>query len=461
MKNRLHTLAAALAAAALTPAAWAQDIEQGVTVAERGGDWLTRWFFRGSSASTSGVNTDGLFMMIFWLSVFFFVVLMGLSAYWVVKYRRRPGVPAPRSPSHNTPLEVFWTVVPSSSLLVIFLLGFWGYMDKVVSPGDAIPLQVRGWKWGWEVTYPNGAKSNWLAKLDSRQVGLNEATGEPILAQSPLNYPIFVVPAGKAVRLQMHSDDVLHSFWIPDIRVKMDVMPNRYTGYGFTVPSLSPTPNEGELPDGSTYIYDDHWIFCAEYCGDQHAEMAAVLRVVEPDVYAEIIAGFAGGLDIPPTELGKAVWQSKCAVCHSIDGSTLVGPTWENKWGYEFQLSKGDFPGSFDDPLAWANYIRESIILPDVAYRQGFNGGMQSFDGQLSDAEINGVIAYIASLSDRGQDYAEQANAAWEAAGAENPGEGDADEAGDAATDPASDLNPDGTAGNAPLTTDGDSERGS
>ncbi len=130
------------------------------------GQGLSGFFFRSAGMNSAAIETDGLFMLIFWFSVFFFVLLMALMIYWCFfKYRRHPGVPIERSPSHNGPLEIFWTVVPSSALLVIFFLGLWTYTTRQVGSGDAIQLNLKGWKWGWAVTYPNGAESQWTMTL--------------------------------------------------------------------------------------------------------------------------------------------------------------------------------------------------------------------------------------------------------------------------------------------------------
>lgn len=192
------------------------------TLASSNQSWLTRLIFRSEAASDAAVFTDALFMMIFWFSVFFFVLLMGLMIYWTIKYRRRPGVPAPVSPHHNTPLEIIWTVVPSSGLLVIFVLGFWGYMEKVTPVSGALELKVDAWKWGWNITYPNGAES---------------PEAQP-LSEGDWDFPIFYVPEDTPVSLRMSSQDVIHAFWIPAFRTKMDVYPNRYTGFTFHTPRL-------------------------------------------------------------------------------------------------------------------------------------------------------------------------------------------------------------------------------
>jgi len=395
-----------------------------------GGGWLEQLIFRGPGSTEGAIETVGLFMLILAFSTFFFVLLVSLSIYWAIKYRRRPGVPAARSPSHNTPLEIFWTVVPSSSLLVIFLLGFWGYMDKIVPHGDALLLDVTGRKWAWSVTYPNGAESQWAEHLDERTLGTHPQTGETISARNVQPYPVFVVAEGQPYHLRMSSQDVIHSFWIPDFKVKMDVFPNRYTGYGFTAPMLGADASVSEI-DGRTYIHKDYWIFCAEYCGDNHAEMAAVLRVVSRADYQHILSN-VWTTDVPPVQLGQIVAQQKCATCHSTDGSGGVGPTWYQAWGNPVPLANGQTL-QLDGPDDWANYARESILQPQAKIHAGYGGTMPSFQGQLSDAQLNGILAYMASLSDAGQDYARRMTEAYEAGG-EAPAEGEPAGEADAAS---------------------------
>ncbi len=377
-----------------------------------GGFW-ENIFFRGGGNTATSAATDGLFMLIFWFGVFWFVLLSILWIYWAIKYRRRPGVPAEPSPSHNTLLEIIWTIVPSSALIVLFLLGFWTYMEKQVFPGDAIELRVSGWKWGWAITYPGGEESQWTVPLDEGNT-FNNGQG----------VPVFVVPEETNIALRMLSQDVLHAFWIPDFRVKMDLHPNRYTGYTFKTPKLKA---------GSAY--EDHWIFCAEYCGDLHSEMAAILRVVpkagSPTGYQEILASWNQG-DMTPVQLGQSVAAGRCYTCHSVDGSAMTGPTWQNLYGYEVPLQGG---GSV---LADENYLRESILVPGAKIHAGYANQMPSFQGLLSEAQVEGLIAYMKTLSDKYEPPAEgEAPADGEAAPAdgEAPADGDAPAEGDAPAD--------------------------
>lgn len=337
------------------------------------GEGLDGLIFRGRAMGGAAADTDALFMLIFWFSTFFFVLLMFLMVYWCFfKYRRRPGVPAPRSPSHNGPLEIFWTVVPSSGLLVIFLLGLWTYTDRQVAYAESINLSVKAWKWGWGVTYPNGAESQWNLQLD------------PGATQQ---VPVFVVPEDSEIALTMISQDVLHSFWIPDARVKMDVFPNRYSGYSFRT---------AKLAQGAEY--QDHWIFCAEYCGDLHSEMAAILRVVPYGEYVDITENQWAMGDLTPAEIGQRAFVSKCATCHSVDGSANIGPTWLGLFGSEVPLADGT------SVIADENYLRESILEPGAKLHAGFANQMPPFQGLLSDAQLEGLIAYMKSLGESAGD---------------------------------------------------------
>lgn len=328
------------------------------------GGAIEQAFFRTSGQNTQAVMTDGLFLLIFWFGVFFFVLLMGLMIFWVIKYRRRPGQAAPVSPAHNGPLEIFWTVVPSSALLVIFIAGFRGYLTKVVAPSDAIQLSVEGFKWDWNITYPNGEKSAYSLPMGTKQA-----------------VKIFVVPEDTPIQLLMQSRDVIHAFWVPDYRTKMDLYPNRYTTYTFRTEKL----RDGEE-------YRDHWIFCAEYCGDQHSEMYGIFRVVSKANYDLILSDWNTG-SLSCEELGQLVYKNNCISCHTVDGTKSIGPSWLGEYGITRALEGGG------EVLIDENYIRESILYPQAKRAAGFEGQiMTPFLGLLSDEEIQGVICYFKSL---------------------------------------------------------------
>lgn len=350
------------------------------------------WFGRGGqlggpAQSTMGAEIDSIYLFILWVMAISFVVLMAAMLYFVVVYRRRPGVAPPLSRSHNTPLEIAWTVVPTALMVPMFFWGFWSYASQVVAPANYEDITLTAGQWWWRWTYPNGAQSNLTAHVGAS------------------NVPVFLAPAGRPVRLRMSSMDVIHSFYVPDFRTKFDVFPNRYTAYWFETPPL----RSGET-------HRDHLVFCAEYCGDNHSEMAAVIRVVSPEEYAKTLEEWA--TPGTPLELGQRIFETTCAACHSIDGPRKIGPNWRNLYGYERQLSDGSVV------VADENYIRESILNPGAKVVAGYeNVQMNSFQGLLNADQINGLIVFLQSLSDRGPAPAPTDAPASDAAGQDGSGQ--------------------------------------
>ncbi|MBL4808672.1 MAG: c-type cytochrome [Phycisphaerales bacterium] len=369
------------------------------TLASANMSFFQKIIFGDHAGSEAGAWSDGLFMMITWFSIVCFVILMGLMVFWVIKYRRRPGVPAQPSPNHNIHLEILWTVVPSASMLVMFVLGVRGYAMKMVAPDAAMELKVDAWKWAWKVTYPNGAISPEVKFLSfkNNMAALEAGSTEPWMETKGLEYPVFYVPENTAVSLRMNSQDVIHSFWIPEFRTKMDVIPNRYTGYAFHTPKLRDSDMVLDTSSMMQIPGRDMWIFCAEYCGDEHSRMAATLRIVPQKTYDAKIKEWGTPKD--PIVLGKSLFNTMCKICHSADGTPSTGPTWASGngfgFGYEAALANGS-SAMRDD-----NYIRESILDPNAKIVTGYVPSMPSFQGQLNEDEIHGLIMYMQSLSDR------------------------------------------------------------
>ena len=363
------------------------------------------WFRSKPGAVYSG-DVDDLFMYIFWFSAFCFVVLMGLMVYWTVKYRRKPGAPLILSSSHNTALEIAWTVLPLLPLAFFFFKGFHGYVNGLVATGDAKEIVVKAKKWQWDLTYPNGGNSPEVATFSSNKSVkyVNGVTGKPEEVKpfgrtaDSANWgevSVFYIPAETNVRLRMSSDDVIHAFWIPDFRIKQDVMPNRYTSLWFRT---NPLPeNAAKLPNGQPY--EDHWIFCAEYCGTDHSKMMGILRVVPRDYFDKWVEAI--NQDTDPVSAGMKLWRRNCASCHSIDGTPSTGPSWKpdpaagTGWGTTIQLEKGGTTVLFDE-----NYVRESILEPQAKIHKGYgpNSAMNSFAGQLKDEQIENIITFMKSL---------------------------------------------------------------
>jgi len=313
----------------------------------------TGTFWMPQGASSIAGEVDALFYFIFWASVFFFLLVVGLSIYFIIKYRRREGrEEATSHVDYNLKLEVIWTAIPIILVVIVFFWGFNTYMKMQVVPRDAIEIKVTGRQWMWLFDYPNGSNS------------INE----------------LVVPVDQPVKLTMSSEDVIHSFYIPQFRIKQDVLPSRYTITWFEA------TNTGK--------YD---LYCAEFCGKGHSEMLATVKVVSQDQYAAFLegAGMEGGEGMSLEQVGKQVYTSRaCNTCHSIDGSPNVGPTFKDAYGHEVELSDGSTI-TVDE-----NYIRESILEPKAKVVKGFQSVMPTFQGLVSERQIDGVIAYLKSLSE-------------------------------------------------------------
>lgn len=291
---------------------------------------------------------DFVYMGIFWLSVVLFVAIVGSMSYFAWRYRYVPGRVTPHQ-THNTVLEIIWSVLPLLLCVGLFFWGLVGYLKYAVAPGEAMEIQVTAQKWQWAFEYPDGTRS------------LNEVH----------------VPANKPVRFVMTSVDVLHDFYVPDMRVKMDVIPNRYTMIWFT-----PT------------VVGEHVSTCAEYCGKGHSDMHAKVFVDTQADYDKWMA--TGGTEYqnyPPEEWGKIQWERKgCQTCHTVDGTRSKGPSWKGIFGKTEKLNNGTTV-QVDE-----NYLRESMLNPNAKVVDGFEAIMPTFQGLLRQNEMDGLIAYIKSL---------------------------------------------------------------
>ena len=356
-------------------------------------DWHTRLWFRDSASSFAG-ETDAVFYFIFYVSALFFVVLMWLMVYWAFKYRRKPGVAIQLSPSHNTPLEVVWTVIPTILLFVMFFWGFKGYLDKAVAPADAEVIQVTATKWNWAWEYPGGGKLFESEKIVDKDM------------------PVYALPMNRPVKFLMSSKDVIHSMFIPAFRMKRDVMPNRYTTQWVTSTGKpTHTMEESEpgkwrpipLDDNGAKITDPelakgrgYYLFCTEYCGDQHSQMMARIITLNEQDYQRWLGVTKDTSSVPLVALGEQLTKGAgCRACHSVDGSKGTGPSWKGIWGEKHQFTDGT------EFVVDENYVRESILEPAKHIRVGFTNQMPSFQGRFNDRELRAIITYLKSLNDQ------------------------------------------------------------
>ena len=299
-------------------------------------------------ASEFAGEIDWLFYFIFWVCVIFFMIIIGVMVGFVVKYRKRPGHMEPLpSPSHNTKLEILWSVLPSFLLVFMFVAGASGYFKQRVIPEGAYQTRVEASQFNWQFYTERGDETS----------DLHMVVNEPF-------------------KLVMESRDVLHSWFVPAFRQKMDVVPGRYSEVW-----VKPT---------KVGIFR---LYCTEYCGDGHSLM--VRNVIVHESWEDFDKATIW-LDEEHTDVqnGERLYKLNCAGCHSLDGSAKTGPSFLGKYGSDEQLETGAMQTVND------TYISESIIDPqkDIVSGYGPTSQMPSFRGKLSQKQITYIIEYMKTI---------------------------------------------------------------
>lgn len=322
-------------------------------------------------ASAEAGPIDTMFTAHFILISFLWSLVVVFVVYSLVVFRRQPDEEPDVEGDHfhgHTGLEVAWTIVP---LALVVAFGVWGatVLNEITEPEEGEMLVTAiGQQWVWQFRYP---------ELD------NALSSELVL---PVNQPI---------EMELFSLDVLHSFWVPQFRVKQDLLP---------------IPNPADLQDpineaNKRYLritpteVGEYKLLCAEICGAQHANMRAMVRVVsqsEFDAWAQELAA-SDISDLTAEERGE-VWYNQygCNACHSLDGTVLVGPSWQGLYGSESISVDGEAVISDEE------YLRNSILHPNDFVVEGYQPNVmpQNFGERFATDEQNLPIQDISIVED-------------------------------------------------------------
>jgi cytochrome c oxidase subunit II len=295
-------------------------------------------------ASSMAGQVDAIY--IFLLVVCGMVALLVFTCllYFAARYRSRAGVEAEQIDG-STPLELTWSIIPLCVFMVFFAWGALVFFKQRTPPRDATEVYVVAKQWMWKLEHAEGQRE------------INELH----------------VPVGRDVKLIMTSQDVIHSFYVPVFRMKQDVLPGRYTVAWF------------RATKPGTYH-----LFCAEYCGTQHSGMIGSIVVMEPAQYEAWMSGGPAG---PLSATGEKIFaELGCSTCHRSDAQGR-GPNLQGVFGKPVLLEDGR------TVVADENYVRECILDPGAKRVKGFQPIMPTFQGLVSEEQVNALVAYVKSLS--------------------------------------------------------------
>jgi len=297
-------------------------------------------------ASTFADRVDPMFYFLCVLSIFATVGLFAALCILAIMFRRKENEPRESHQLHAPMLEMIWTVVPFFIFIGVFVWGAKLYAEYLNAPAGTLDIDVIGKQWMWKAQHPSGVR-----EVNDLHV--------------PINQP---------VRLSLTSQDVIHNYALHAFRVKQDVVPGRFTYLWFEANKLG------------TYT-----IFCQQYCGTEHAQMAGHVTVMSQEDYAEWLAG---GPKKSPVEAGEFLFQQRgCVTCHSgLSGAR--GPDLKGVFGATGKMVDGE------DVVKDENYLQESILYSSKRIREGFTPLMPAYANQLTADDVNSLVAYIKSLDD-------------------------------------------------------------
>lgn len=297
------------------------------------------------SAGAYAARIDFLFICLLVIAFLTAGLVIFLLTFFATKYRHGSNADRSGSTTKTWRWEVGWT---TASLLIFVALAIWGasiYLRLYNPPPDALQIFIVGKQWMWKAQHPGGQRE------------INELH----------------VPVGQDIRLVMASQDVIHSFYIPALRIKQDVVPGRYETLWF----------RADRPGR-------YHIFCSEYCGTDHAHMGGWLTVMNLREFAEWLRS-EGGEGTLAAQGAQLFRQYGCSGCHE-PGGTVRAPQLEGLFGSPVPLSDGKVVVADD------RYIRDSILDPNAQVAAGYQPVMPTFAGEVSEDDLAKLVAYIQSI---------------------------------------------------------------
>lgn len=341
--------------------------------------YMSPWWL--TPIASNWQQMDDALLLTFIITGVAFVVINLFVAYALVRFRHREGVRA--SADHGSS-KLEWSLVIATSIGIIAMLapGLSVYAKLISPPADAMVFEVMGQQWQWHYRLPG--KDGKLGSTDVRHIGAANPFG--VNPDDPAGQDDLLVdgqemhvPLGRPVRVLLRAQDVLHDFYVPQFRTRMNMVPGMVTSFWFT-----PT------------VVGRYEVMCAQLCGVGHFNMRGQVVVDEAADYARWLAAqptFAATLAAPaePGRQGRLLAQSRgCTACHSVDGGAGAGPSWKGLYGKSETMTDGTAV-KVDD-----TYLRESIANPKARIVKGFPPIMP--EQQLSPAELAALVDYIKQL---------------------------------------------------------------
>jgi cytochrome c oxidase subunit 2 len=297
------------------------------------------------AASRLGQEVDAMFLWLLGFSLALIAIIGSLIVWYLVHFRKGTRYSRADRTRRNLKLDIGWT---GASLLVAFGLFGWSaqlYVTRDRPPEDALQITAIGKRWMWKMQHPGG--------------------------QREIN--ALHVPVGRPVVVELASQDVIHSFYVPAFRIKQDAVPGRATRLWF------------EATETGRYH-----LFCAEYCGAEHSGMRGEIVVMEPEEYAAWLGDRPAGETL--AQRGERLYTALgCSGCHE-PGGQVRAPALSGLYMRPVALRSGE------TVVADRQYIRDSILMPERQVVAGFRPIMPSFDGLLEQTEVMALVAYIQSL---------------------------------------------------------------